>query len=150
MQTDSSWASHGGQLSVHTHDSQVCSCPMTFAVYLPEQANKNPLPVLWYLSGLTCTWANVMEKAGLQRYAAEYGVAVIAPDTSPRGESVADDEAYDLGQGAGFYLTATEAPWKTHFAMDRYIWLRRSSRWICHDRELPGIRWAVMVRYPCT
>ena len=101
---------------------------MTFAVYTPPQAANGPVPVLWYLSGLTCNWSNVMEKSGLQRYAAEHGVMVIAPDTSPRGEAVANDEAYDLGQGAGFYLTATQAPWASHFKMDAYI-----------TSELPGI-----------
>ena len=94
MQTDSSWASHGGKLSVHTHESKVCQCPMTFAVYMPPQAEKGRVPVLWYLSGLTCSWANVMEKAGVQRHAAEHGFAVVAPDTSPRGDSVANDDAY--------------------------------------------------------
>lgn len=121
LQADSSWASHGGRLSVHTHDSDVCQCPMTFGIFVPPQAEKGPVPVVWYLSGLTCSWANVMEKSGLQRAAAELGLIVVAPDTSPRGESIANDEAYDLGQGAGFYLTATEKPWAPHFAMDRYI-----------------------------
>lgn len=94
---------------------------MRFAVYAPPQAADGPVPVLWYLSGLTCTWANVMEKSGLQRAAAEHGIMVIAPDTSPRGEGVPDDEAYDLGQGAGFYLTATHEPWAKHFKMDQYV-----------------------------
>ncbi len=125
MKTESRWQSFGGELSVHKHDSDSCQCEMTFAVYRPSaNAGKNSsdgLPVLWYLSGLTCTWANVMEKAGLQRAANELGLIVVAPDTSPRGDAVADDEAYDLGQGAGFYLTATEAPWRPHFSMDSYI-----------------------------
>ena len=94
---------------------------MRFAVYTPPQAESGPVPVLWYLSGLTCTWANVMEKSGIQKYAAEHGLMIIAPDTSPRGDDVADDEAYDLGQGAGFYLTATEDPWAAHYRMDQYI-----------------------------
>jgi len=121
MKTESSWASFDGTLSVHTHDSEVLGTNARFAVYSPPQASRGSCPVLWYLSGLTCTWANVMEKSGLQRYAAEHGVIVVAPDTSPRGESVADDEAYDLGQGAGFYLTATESPWSEHYRMDRYL-----------------------------
>lgn len=121
METTSSWASFGGTLSVHEHDSDCCQCKMTFAVYTPPQASNGPVPVLWYLSGLTCNWSNVMEKSGLQRYAAEHGVMVIAPDTSPRGEAVPNDEAYDLGQGAGFYLSATQQPWSTHFRMDEYI-----------------------------
>lgn len=128
METTSSWASFGGTMSVHQHDSTTCQCPMTFAVYTPPQAANGPVPVLWFLSGLTCNWSNVMEKSGLQRYAAEHGVMVIAPDTSPRGESIANDEAYDLGQGAGFYLTATQSPWAPHFQMDAYI-----------TSELPGI-----------
>ncbi|MEO0606881.1 MAG: S-formylglutathione hydrolase [Pseudomonadota bacterium] len=117
----SSWTSFGGTLSVHDHQSAVTGCAMRFAVYTPPQAQAGPVPVLWYLSGLTCTWANVMEKSGIQKYAAEHGLIVVAPDTSPRGEQVADDEAYDLGQGAGFYLTATEAPWAEHFKMDQYL-----------------------------
>jgi len=121
MQTDSQWASHGGTLSVHTHNSSTCACPMTFGVYTPPQAANGPVPVVWYLSGLTCSWANVMEKSGLQRAASELGLMIIAPDTSPRGDAVANDDAYDLGQGAGFYLTATEAPWAPHFKMDQYI-----------------------------
>ncbi len=94
---------------------------MQFAVYTPPQAANGPVPVLWYLSGLTCNWSNVMEKSGLQRAAARLGLMVIAPDTSPRGDAVPNDEAYDLGQGAGFYLSATQSPWSTHFHMDRYI-----------------------------
>jgi len=121
IETVSSWASHGGTLSVHTHESTVCDCAMRFAVYTPPQAKVRKVPVLWYLSGLTCSWANVMEKSGLQAAAAKYGIMVIAPDTSPRGDAVADDDAYDLGQGAGFYLTATQAPWAAHFKMDDYI-----------------------------
>ncbi len=117
----SAWRSFDGTLSVHDHESDLLGCTMRFAVYTPPQANPGTVPVLWYLSGLTCTWANVMEKGGLQRAAAEHGVMVVAPDTSPRGASVPDDEAYDLGQGAGFYLTATEAPWATHYRMDQYV-----------------------------
>jgi len=94
---------------------------MQFAVYTPPAAKDRKVPVVWFLSGLTCTWANVMEKSGLQKVAAELGMMVVAPDTSPRGETVADDDAYDLGQGAGFYLSATEKPWTPHFVMDRYI-----------------------------
>ncbi len=121
MKTLSEWASFGGRLSVHEHSSDVLQCPARFAVYTPPQATSGPCPTLWYLSGLTCTWANVMEKSGLQRYAAEQGLVVIAPDTSPRGDEVPDDESYDLGQGAGFYLTATEAPWSANFRMDTYL-----------------------------
>ena len=125
METLSSWKSFGGRLSVHQHDSELCKCPMQFAVYTPPQvadsSGTERVPVIWYLSGLTCNWSNVMEKSGLQRIAAKLGVMIIAPDTSPRGEDVPNDEAYDLGQGAGFYLSATQEPWSTHFHMDRYI-----------------------------
>lgn len=121
MTPHASWKSFGGTLSVHDHDSAVCGCSMRFAVYTPLQAAVGSVPVVWYLSGLTCSWANVMEKGGVQRAAAELGVMVVAPDTSPRGEGVPDDEAYDLGQGAGFYLTATQAPWARHYKMDQYL-----------------------------
>ena len=121
MKTVSEWASFGGRLSVHDHDSETCGGTMRFGVYTPPQAKDGPVPVLWFLSGLTCSWANVMEKSGLQRMASELGLMVVAPDTSPRGEDVPDDEAYDLGQGAGFYLTATQDPWAKHFRMDQYI-----------------------------
>ncbi len=117
-----------GWLSVHDHLSTVCNCTMRFAVFAPPQARHGKVPVLWYLSGLTCTWANVNEKSGLHRYAAEHGVMVVAPDTSPRGVDVADDQAYDLGQGAGFYLTATQDPWAQHYRMDGYL-----------TDELPGV-----------
>lgn len=116
-----SWRSFGGTLSVHDHPSSVCQCTMRFAVYSPPQAATARVPVVWYLSGLTCTWENVMSKAGLQRAAAQLGLMIIAPDTSPRGEGVPDDPAYDLGQGAGFYLSATQTPWSTHYHMDRYV-----------------------------
>lgn len=128
LSTVSSWASFGGTLSVHDHQSAVTNCTMRFGVYTPPQAKDGPVPVLWYLSGLTCSWANVMEKSGIQKYAAEHGLMIIAPDTSPRGDDVADDDGYDLGQGAGFYLTATHAPWAQHFKMDQYI-----------TDELPGL-----------
>jgi S-formylglutathione hydrolase len=121
LETVSSWANHGGTLSVYDHASVATNTNMRFAVYLPPQAKHGRVPAITYLSGLTCTWENVMSKAGLQRWASELGLAIIAPDTSPRGEGVADDKAYDLGQGAGFYLTAREAPWAAHFKMDQYI-----------------------------
>jgi S-formylglutathione hydrolase len=94
---------------------------MTFGLFLPEQAEDGPVPVLWYLSGLTCTHENAMVKAGAQRWAAEAGIALVFPDTSPRGDGVANDAAYDLGQGAGFYVNATESPWAPHFRMWDYI-----------------------------
>ena len=113
--------SFGGVQGVYRHQSQATGTPMTFAVYLPPDAEHRKVPVLWYLSGLTCTHENAMTKAGAQEWAAEAGIAVIFPDTSPRGEGVADDEAYDLGQGAGFYVDATQAPWAPHFKMWHYI-----------------------------
>jgi len=94
---------------------------MRFAIYLPPQAEQRACPVLYWLSGLTCTEQNFITKAGAQRYASEHGAILVVPDTSPRGEDVADDEAYDLGQGAGFYLDATQPPWARHYRMQRYI-----------------------------
>ena len=113
--------SFGGEQLVYRHASKTCNCDMTFAVYLPPQAQAGPVPALWYLSGLTCTHENAMTKGGFQEHAARHGLAVIFPDTSPRGSDVADDNAYDLGQGAGFYVNATMAPWKSHFQMYDYI-----------------------------
>ena len=113
--------SFGGEQSVYRHASETCGCDMTFAVYLPPQAKSRPVPALWYLSGLTCTHENAMTKGGFQEHAARHGLAVIFPDTSPRGPDIADDNAYDLGQGAGFYVNATMAPWKPHFRMYDYV-----------------------------
>ena len=121
MKTISENAAFGGVQGVYSHASDVCGCEMTFAVYLPPQAKRDRVPVIWYLSGLTCTHENAMIKAGAQGWAAEEGVAVIFPDTSPRGEGVADDAAFDLGQGAGFYVNATETPWAPHFRMWDYV-----------------------------
>ncbi|MGF1658081.1 MAG: S-formylglutathione hydrolase [Rubrimonas sp.] len=111
----------GGVQGVYRHDSETVGVPMTFAVYMPPQAAQGPVPVLWYLSGLTCTHENAMIKAGAQGWAAERGLALVFPDTSPRGEGVADDAAYDLGQGAGFYVDATQAPWAPQFRMYSYV-----------------------------
>ena len=112
----------GGYLNRYTHESMVCHCEMTFSVYLPPQAEKGNVPALYWLSGLTCTDDNVRTKAGAQRYAAEYGVALIFPDTSPRGDGVADEpERYDLGKGAGFYLNAIQEPWAKHYHMYDYV-----------------------------
>ena len=94
---------------------------MTFGLFLPPQAKAGPVPVLWYLSGLTCTHENAMTKAGAQGWAAQAGIALVFPDTSPRGEGVADDEAFDLGQGAGFYVRRHRTPWAPHFAMWSYV-----------------------------
>jgi S-formylglutathione hydrolase len=121
METLSENAAFGGTQGVYKHASTTCNCDMTFAVYLPPQAKAGPVPALWYLSGLTCTHENAMTKAALQEHAAKHGIAVIYPDTSPRGEGVADDEDYALGQGAGFYVNATESPWAAHFQMYDYV-----------------------------
>jgi S-formylglutathione hydrolase len=114
-------ACFGGTQEVWLHSSAVLGCEMKFAVYLPPQAAHGRLPVLYWLSGLTCSEQNFITKAGAQRYAAEHGVILVAPDTSPRGGDVADDDAYDLGQGAGFYLNATQAPWAAHYRMHDYV-----------------------------
>ncbi|PIE11048.1 MAG: S-formylglutathione hydrolase [Rhodobacterales bacterium] len=111
----------GGNQLVACHDSGATKTKMTFGLFLPEEARDGPVPLLWYLSGLTCTHENAMTKAGAQAWAAEAGIALCFPDTSPRGEGIADDGAYDLGQGAGFYLDATQDPWAPHFQMRRYI-----------------------------
>jgi len=121
METIGENRAHGGTQYVCRHGSDATGTPMTFAAYVPDSARDAPSPVLFYLSGLTCTHANVMEKGEYRCAASEHGVIVICPDTSPRGEDVADDEAYDLGQGAGFYVDATEAPWSSHFRMWRYV-----------------------------
>ena len=121
METVSENACFGGVQGVYTHASMATGCDMTFGLFLPEEARDGPVPVLWYLSGLTCTHENAMVKAGAQGWAAEQAIALIFPDTSPRGAGVADDEAFDLGQGAGFYVNATEAPWAPHFAMWDYV-----------------------------
>ncbi|MEQ4708838.1 S-formylglutathione hydrolase [Providencia huaxiensis] len=114
-------ACFGGWQDVYQHQSTVLGCEMKFAVYLPPQAKTAPCPVIYWLSGLTCNEQNFITKAGAQQFAAEYGVILIAPDTSPRGAEVADDEAYDLGQGAGFYVNAQQAPWRNHYKMYDYI-----------------------------
>ncbi|MDZ4134336.1 MAG: S-formylglutathione hydrolase, partial [Paracoccaceae bacterium] len=121
MKTISENRAFGGVQGVYSHTSEACGCDMTFGLFLPEEAEHDPVPVIWYLSGLTCTHENAMVKAGAQAWAAEQGVALIFPDTSPRGPLVADDAAFDLGQGAGFYLNATEAPWSPHFRMWDYV-----------------------------
>ena len=121
METISENKCFGGTQGVYKHAAASTACDMTFGLFLPDEAQFGPVPVLWYLSGLTCTHENAMSKAGAQGWAAEQGIALIFPDTSPRGEGVADDPAYDLGQGAGFYVNATESPWAPHFNMWNYI-----------------------------
>ena len=119
METLKTHAVHGGVLRYLKHDSTATGTPMTLSVFTPP--GEGPFPVLIWLSGLTCTEDNFTTKAGAYRAAAEHGVIIVAPDTSPRGEGVADDEAYDLGQGAGFYVDATQAPWAPHFRMETYV-----------------------------
>lgn len=119
METVKSHVVHGGMLRYLKHDSATTGAPMTLSVFVP--AGEGPFPVLIWLSGLTCTEDNFTTKAGAYKAAAEHGVIIVAPDTSPRGEGVADDAAYDLGQGAGFYVDATEAPWAPHFRMESYV-----------------------------
>ncbi|NJM29205.1 MAG: S-formylglutathione hydrolase [Rhizobiales bacterium] len=122
METKSLAKSHGGTQGVYTHQSQTCRCPMTFAVFVPPHKEGAKLPVLWYLSGLTCTHANVMDKGEYRKAAAEHGVMTVCPDTSPRGESVADDaDNWKLGCGASFYVDATQAPWSAHYRMYSYV-----------------------------
>jgi S-formylglutathione hydrolase len=121
IETLSANRAHGGTQGVYRHASSATGTDMTFSVFVPEHEPGATLPVLWYLSGLTCTHANVTEKGEYRRACAEQGVIFVAPDTSPRGAGVPDDEAYDFGQGAGFYLDATQEPWSTHFKMRSYI-----------------------------
>ena len=121
MEVISENACFGGTQGVYKHSSDRCGCDMTFGLFQPQEVNDGPVPVLWFLSGLTCTHENAMIKAGAQTWAAEQGIALVFPDTSPRGEDVADDDGYDLGQGAGFYVNATQEPWRPHFRMWDYI-----------------------------
>lgn len=119
----------GGWLNRYQHDSTSCNCEMTFSIFLPPGADTEKVPAVYWLSGLTCTDDNVRTKAGAQRYAAELGIALVMPDTSPRGDVVADEpDRYDLGKGAGFYVNATEAPWASHYQMYDYV-----------TRELPAL-----------
>ena len=128
METISSSRSFAGTQGAYSHASAATGTDMSFAVYVPDHEAGAKMPVLWFLSGLTCTHANVMEKGEYRRLASELGLVVVAPDTSPRGEGVPDDSSYDLGQGAGFYVDATEEPWADHYQMRSYI-----------EEELPSL-----------
>ena len=128
MEQVSTNRSHGGAQGVYTHSSVVTGTPMTFSVFVPGHAPGAKLPVLWYLSGLTCTHANVTEKGEFRAACAEHGLILVAPDTSPRGDDVPDDDAYDFGKGAGFYVDATQTPWAKNFRMRTYI-----------EQELPAL-----------
>lgn len=122
LETKSLARSHGGIQGVYMHQSEACGCPMTFAVFVPPHKPGTKLPVLWYLSGLTCTHANVMEKGEYRKAAAEHGVIIVCPDTSPRGPGVADEIGnWKLGGGASFYVDATEAPWAANYRMYTYV-----------------------------
>jgi S-formylglutathione hydrolase len=123
METVSTARSFGGVQGVYRHDSRETGTPMTFSVFVPPQAEAGPCPIVWYLSGLTCTHANVTDKGQFQRACAELGLIFVAPDTSPRGEGVPDDPegAWDFGLGAGFYVDATQAPWAANYRMESYI-----------------------------
>ena len=120
LETVSEARSHGGTQGVYTHASIATGTPMTFSVFVPG-GERGPMPVLWYLSGLTCTHANVTDKGEFRAACAEHGIIFVAPDTSPRGEDVADADGWDIGQGAGFYVDATEEPWAPHFRMWSYV-----------------------------
>jgi S-formylglutathione hydrolase len=121
METVSTSKAYGGTQAVYRHASTATGTDMTFAVYVPPHDEGARLPVLWFLSGLTCTHANVMDKGEYRRACAELGVILVAPDTSPRGDDVPDDDAYDFGKGAGFYVDATEEPWAKNFRMRSYV-----------------------------
>ena len=123
MKTHSENKCFEGMQGVYQHWSEACNCDMTFGIFMPSLATSESVPLVWYLSGLTCTHENAMTKAGAQAAAEEFGVAIVFPDTSPRGNNVPDDDDYDLGQGAGFYLNATEQPWVNNFKMWDYITL---------------------------
>ena len=125
----------GGSQGVYSHQSSATGTPMTFQVYVPEHTPGDRLPVLWWLSGLTCTHANAMEKCEYKRACAEHGIILVGPDTSPRGDDVPDDEAYDFGKGAGFYVDATQEPWARHFHMRSYV-----------EQELPAL---IADAFPC-
>lgn len=132
-------ACFGGWQDVYRHRSEVLGCDMTVGVYFPPQAANGKCPVLYWLSGLTCNEQNFITKAGAQRYAAEHGVIIVAPDTSPRGLHVADAEGHDIGQGAGFYVNATEPPWASHYRMYDYI-VDELPAWVEADPAASDVR----------
>lgn len=122
MKTISTSRAHGGIQGVYSHHSETCACDMVFAVFVPPQAAQKPCPVVWYLSGLTCSHANVMDKGEYRRAAAEHGLIIVCPDTSPRGEGVPDEsDNWQFGSGAGFYLDATQEPWRKNYRMYSYL-----------------------------
>ena len=132
-------ACFGGWQDVYRHRSDVLDCDMTVGVYFPPQAEHGPCPVLYWLSGLTCSEQNFITKAGAQRYAAQHGIILVAPDTSPRGDGVADADGYDLGKGAGFYVDATQSPWASHYRMHDYI-VHELPAWVEADSAASDVR----------
>ncbi len=128
METVSENGSHGGTQGVYRHQSEATGTEMTFSVFVPDHDEGQMLPVLTYLSGLTCTHANVTEKGEYRAACARHGIIFVAPDTSPRGDDVAEDDGYDFGKGAGFYVDATQEPWAAHYKMRRYV-----------EQELPAL-----------
>ena len=132
-------ACFGGWQDVYRHRAETLDCDMTVGVYYPPQAQHQRCPVLYWLSGLTCSEQNFITKAGAQRYAAEHGIILVAPDTSPRGDGVADADGYDLGQGAGFYVDATQAPWSAHYRMHDYI-VHELPAWVEADPAASDVR----------
>ncbi|MCX7677432.1 MAG: S-formylglutathione hydrolase [Alteraurantiacibacter sp.] len=128
IETVSTWRSHGGTQGVYSHQSAATGTPMTFAVFVPDHEPGAKMPVLTYLSGLTCTHANVMEKGEYRAACTQFGVIFVCPDTSPRGDNVPDDDGYDFGKGAGFYVDATQEPWAANYQMRRYV-----------EQELPAV-----------
>ena len=135
LKIENEWKSFGGVQRVYSHESRSTLTPMKFAVFTPPQAEAGPVPVLFYLSGLTCTWENVTVKGGIQRAAADHGAMIVAPDTSPRGDGVPDEDRYDFGTGAGFYVDATAAPWNANYRMYSYVSQELPA---LVDSEIPG------------
>jgi len=121
MKTVSESKAHGGVQGIYSHDAATTGCEMTFAVFVPPQAADGPCPVVWYLSGLTCTHQNVMDKGEYRRMAAELGLVIVCPDTSPRGEGIHDEDDWKIGTGAGFYVDATQEPWAKNYRMYSYV-----------------------------
>ena len=130
-----------GYLNRYQHQSSCCDCEMTFSVYLPPQVRDTRVPVLYWLSGLTCNDDNARTKGGFQRFAAKHGIAIVFPDTSPRGENVADEpERYDLGQGAGFYVNSTRDPWRPHYQMFDYVTAELPALLEANLPLIPGVK----------
>jgi S-formylglutathione hydrolase len=140
LKLNSQYACFGGTVQFYSHFSEACNSEMKFSVYIPPQAQSEPVPVLYFLSGLTCTEENFMTKAGAQQFAAKYGIMLVAPDTSPRNTGTAGEEDdWDLGTGAGFYVDATEMPWRSHYNMYSYV-VRELPQLIVENFSVQGDR----------